>query len=92
MANNFDSNFTRMLARVFLEKFETARVLSKNVNTQLLKGRFDPSTGENVDFKRPTDYRSVRTATGNISSQTESSIITGKATGTVQNYFTVNVE
>lgn len=92
MANNFDSNFTRMLARVFLEKFETARVLSKNVNTQLLKGRFDPSTGENVDFKRPTDYRSVRTATGNISSATESSIITGKATGTVQNYFTVNVE
>ena len=26
MANNFDSNFTRQLARVFLEKFESARV------------------------------------------------------------------
>jgi len=91
MANNFDSNFTRKLARVFLEKFDSERVLSKNVNTQLLKGKFDPSTGSNVDFKRPTDYTSVRTAAGDISSNSASDIITGKATGTVQNYFTAHV-
>lgn len=92
MANNFDSNFTRKLARVFLEKFETSRVMSKNVNTQLLSGKFDPSTGENYDFKRPTDYVSTRTTTGDVSSATASSIITGKATGTVQDYFTVFVD
>lgn len=92
MANNFDSNFTRKLARVFLEKFDSERVLSKNVNTQLLKGKFDPSTGANVDFKRPTDYVSVRTSTGDVSSNTASSIITGKATGTVQDYFTTHVD
>ena len=61
MANNFDSNFTRKVAKVFLDKFETTRVLSKNVNTQLLTGRFDPASGENVDFKRPTDYKAERT-------------------------------
>lgn len=91
MANNFESNFTRYLARIFLEKFETMRVMSKNVDTQLLDGRFRPDTGANVDFKRPTDYRSVRTATGDISATTASDIITGHATGTVQDYFTVEV-
>lgn len=92
MANSFDSNFTRQLARVFLEKFDSERVLSKNVNTQLLKGRFNPASGENVDFKRPTDYLSVRTATGNIAGETASNITTGKATGTVQEYFTAFVD
>lgn len=88
MANNFDSNFTRKLARVFLEKFESARIHSKNVNTQLLAGKFDPSSGDTVDFKRPTDYTTSRTAAGDITG-TRKDIVTGKASGTVQNYFTV---
>lgn len=91
MANNFDSNFTRMLAQLFLTAFNTERVLSKNVNTQLLKGKFNPSTGDTVDFKRPTDYKSVRTPTGDVSGETESPIITGKASGVVQDYFTAFV-
>jgi hypothetical protein len=91
MANSFDSNVTRKLMRVFLEKFEANRVHSKNVNTQLLSGAFNPSSGTTVDFKRPTDYVSVRTADGNITGSF-GSIITGKATGTVQNYFTVPLE
>jgi hypothetical protein len=92
MANNFDSNFTRKLAKVFLDKFESERVLSKNVNTQLLSGKFGADTGDKVDFKRATDYTSKRTAGGDISGGTRSNIITGKATGTVQDYFTVDVD
>lgn len=92
MANSFASNFTRKLARVFLDKFESARVLSKSVNTQLLTGKFSPSSGTIVDFKRPTDYKSTRTSNGDISGGTPSAIITGKASGTVQDYFTVDVE
>ncbi len=91
MANNFDSNFTRKLARVFLEKFESARVLSKNVNTQLLTGKFKPDTGDTVDFKRPTDYTSTRTPKGDITG-IRKDIITGKASGTVQDYFTVPID
>jgi hypothetical protein len=90
MANNFDSNFTRQLARVFLEKFESARVLSKNVDTQLLAGKFNPASGANVDFKRPTDYTTSRNATGDATGIADD-IITGKATGTVQDYFTTMV-
>lgn len=92
MANSFDSNFTNKLMRVFLEKFETARVLSKNVNTQLLTGAFDPSTGTKVFFKRPTDYISFRDPTGDLGSNVASNITTGKATGEVQDYFTVHVD
>ena len=92
MANNLGSNVTRKLARVFLEKFEASRVLTKGVDTQLLSGKFNPSSGSTVDFKRPHDYNSLRTAGGDISSSTKSDIIAGKATGTVQNYFTVATE
>ncbi len=92
MANNLDSNFVRKLARIFLDKFEAARVLSKLVNTQLLTGKFNPASGTTTDFKRPTDYVSKRTADGDISATDSSDIIAGKATGTVQNYFTVDVE
>ena len=70
MANNLNSNVTRKVARVFLEAFEASRVLTKTVNTQLLSGKFNPSSGSNVDFKRPHDYNSIRTSGGDISSST----------------------
>ena len=92
MANNFASNFNRKIMESFLDKFESERVLTKNVDTQLFAGKFDPSTGENIDIKRPTDYVSVRTAKGDLTSETASDIITGKATATVQDYFTTFVE
>lgn len=92
MANNLTSNVTRKVARVFLEAFEASRVLTKTVNTQLLSGKFNPSSGSTVDFKRPHDYNSIRTSGGDISSSTKSDIIAGKATGTVQDYFTAATE
>lgn len=92
MANNFDSNFTDKLMRVFLEKFESARNLSKNVDTQLLDGKFDPSTGDTIFFKRPTDYTSHRNPTGDLTGNNPSDIVTGKAAGVVQDYFTVYVD
>lgn len=91
--NSFGSNITRPLARIFLDKFESMRVLSKNVDTQLLQGKFNPSTGDTVDFKRPTDYITRRSSNGDVSSgANQSDIITGKASGVVQDYFTVFVD
>jgi hypothetical protein len=91
-SNNVESNFTRKVARVFLEKFEASRVLTKTVDTQLLKGQFNPASGTQVDFKRPHDYKSDRTSNGDISAVDKSDIISGKATGTVQDYFTVHMD
>jgi hypothetical protein len=92
MANNLSSNITRQLARVFLEEADHSRVLTKTVDTQLLSGRFGPSSGSTVDFKRPHDYNTIETAGGDISGSTKSDILSGKATGTVQNYITVAVD
>ena len=89
MANVFTHNFSRKLAKTFLLAFETERILSKNVNTQLLQGKFGDDSGEIVDFKRPTDYKSIRTTDGDVSGSDPSPILTGKASGVVQDYFTV---
>lgn len=91
MANNFDSNFTRKLMKNVLNRFEANRVMSKNVNTQLFQGKFQPDTGDTIDVKRPTDFSSVRTPTGDITGQ-KKSIITGKASATVQDYITIPVD
>ena len=92
MASDFSSNVTRPLAKSFVKAFESERVISKNVNTQFISGAFNPSTGDTIDIKRPTDYKSSRTATGDISGGTAQSIITGKASATVQDYFTVELD
>lgn len=92
MANNFDSNFSTKLMRIFMEKYENARVLSKNVNTQLLAGKFNPASGTQVDFKRPTDFTSSETSDGDIGSVNAKDIIVGKAFGTVQDYITVHMD
>lgn len=91
MANTFESNFTRKVLKKVVDRFEANRVLSKNVNTQLVSGQFNPDSGTQVDVKRPTDYTVIDTADGDIST-TRSDIIMGKATATVQNYITVAVD
>ena len=91
MANSFN-NFTLKIAEEMLEGFESKRVLSKNVDTQKLNGRFDPDSGDTFDFKRPTDYVAVETSDGDVSALTESDIITGRASGVVQDYITVFIK
>ncbi len=92
MANNLTSNITRKLMRTFLKHFESNRVVTKTVNTQLFSGKFNPSSGTVVDIKRPHDYTTIRTSGGDISAETKDDIIAGKASATVQNYFTAATE
>lgn len=91
MANNLTSNVTRKLMRSFLKAFESNRVVTKTVNTQLFTGQFNPASGTTVDIKRPHDYTSIRTSGGDISADTKDDIVSGKATATVQDYFTASV-
>lgn len=74
------------------DRFEANRMMSKNVDSQTYSGQFNPNTGDKIDIKRPTDYVTKRTSNGDISSTTADSIITGKATATVQDYITVEVD
>ena len=88
MSNNLDSNITRKLARVFLEHYESNRVLTKTVDSQLLSGKFNPASGTVVDFKRTHDFTTYRSSDGDLTSATPDDLIAGKASGVVQDYFT----
>ena len=92
MANNFESNFTRKLMSKVADSFESKRLLSKMVDSQTYSGEFNPNTGDTVDIKRPTDYKTTRSSNGDISGATAQEIITGKASATVQDYITVEVD
>ena len=92
MANNVASNFNRKIMETFLDGFESKRNITKNVDTQLFQGKFNPSTGDTIDVKRPHDYVTSRTSSGDVTSETASDILSGKATATVQDYFTVFVD
>lgn len=92
MANNLTSNITRKLMRTFLKHFESNRVVTKTVDTQLFVGKFTPASGSIVDIKRPHDYTTIRTPGGDISGETKDSITSGKASAVVQDYFTASVD
>lgn len=94
MANNLSSNTTTKVARAFLKKFKSSRVLCKTVNTSLYTGdnSFTPQYGDTIYVKRPTDYKAIRTADGDLSAQSTSPIISGRAACTVQNYITVWID
>lgn len=92
MANNTASNITRPLMRRFLKAFDANRVITKSIDTQMFKGKFEPKAGTVVDVKRPHDYRTSRTPDGDLTSETKSSIISGKASATVQDFFTGSTE
>ncbi|EHG7888902.1 P22 phage major capsid protein family protein [Citrobacter sp.] len=90
--NNLDSNVSQIVLKKFLPGFMSDLVLAKTVDRQLLAGEINSSTGDSVSFKRPHQFSSLRTATGDISGQTKNNLVSGKATGRVGNYITVAVE
>ncbi len=92
MSNNLASNTTTKVARVFLAAFEKQRVLSKAVNTNVLKGEFTPASGSTIYVKRPHQYTHISTTGGDISQSTKSDILSGSTPATVQNYITVAIE
>jgi hypothetical protein len=92
MANNTDSNITRKVIRAFVSEMEAQRVVTKTIDTQTFKGEFTPASGDNVDIKRPHQYKAKRTDTGDISALNSNDIISGKATATVQQYITVDID
>lgn len=92
MPNNLDSNVSQIVLKKFLPGFMSDLVLAKTVDRQLLAGEINSSTGDSVSFKRPHQFSSLRTPTGDISGQNKNNLLSGKATGRVGNYITVAVE
>ena len=93
MANNTSSNISQIVLKKFLKPWENDLVLCKTVDRQVVSdGDINPSTGDTIWVKRPHSYKSSRTADGDLTSETKSSIISGKAPAVVQDYITVAME
>lgn len=75
MPNNLDSNVSQIVLKKFLPGFMSDLVLAKTVDRQLLAGEINSSTGDSVSFKRPHQFSSLRTPTGDISGQNKNNLI-----------------
>lgn len=93
MANNFDSNLEKRLSKSFIKAFESQRVLSRTVNTQIAETNpgFSPITGDTIYVRRPYRTTAVETAKGDITGLTRD-IVSGQAPVTVQNVITTFAE
>lgn len=89
MANNFASNTEKRIVDSFIKNFESTRVLTRTVNTQLVSGSngFTPKTGETVFVRRPYETTAVESANGDITGLSND-IVSGQAPVKVQNMIT----
>ena len=96
MPNNYQSNTNEKLLRSFIKGFESSTVLMNTVSKQLVND-IDASTGAGatpVKMKRPTQYKPVRTADGDLTSTDANPVQVGSVFGHVSDngYITVYVE
>lgn len=85
MANNFTSVEEKRISNSFIKAFESARVLTKTVNTSLISGdmAFDAKSGDKRYVPRPYRATAVESVDGDITSLTND-ITAGQAVVTVQ--------
>lgn len=91
-SNNLNSNVSQITLKKFAEGFKSTNVLVNAVDRQVIQGELNPNTGDSVFLKRPMQYKASRTATGDLSAQTPSALISGKIEAKISNYCTVWVE
>lgn len=91
MANNLGSNVSQLVLKKFAPMFSSDCVLSKTVDRQLIQGEINPNTGDTVYIKRPHQFKSNRTASGDISGTTTQDLISGRIPAKVSNYCTVEI-
>ena len=93
MANNLTKNVVANILRKFLKPWQNDTVTLNTIDRKIIpKGSINPRSGNTVQFKRPHQWKTERTADGDISSGTRSDIIAATATATVQDYFTEHTE
>lgn len=91
-SNNLNSNVSQITLKKFAEGFKSTNVLVNAADRQVIQGELNPNTGDAVFLKRPMQYRALRTATGDLSAQSPSALISGKIEARISNYCTVWIE
>lgn len=91
MANNLASNTMTKVLKGLAKGFESQQVLSKAINTSMVAGEIDASTGDTVYLKRFNEAVAHETADGDLTGITDS-IIAGRAKAVVQPYISTYAE
>jgi hypothetical protein len=91
-SNNLSSNVSSITLKKFAEGFKSTNVVLNAVDRQVIQGELNPNTGDTVFLKRPMQYRALRTATGDLTAQSPSNLISGKIAATISNYCSVWIE
>lgn len=90
---NADKNVVQNILRSFLKPWKSEMVTLNAVDKQIYSNPgFSPRSGNTIQVKRPHQFVTVRTATGDLSSATENDIISATATATVQDYISVYLD
>lgn len=76
------------VVRGLAKGFESNRVLLNTVNTSMIAGEVDASTGDTIYLKRFAEANAIETAGGDITAANPSDIVAGRAPAVVQNYIT----
>jgi len=92
MANSLNSNVSSIVLKKFAPGFLSTNVLLRAVDRQVIQGEINPNTGDTVSLKRPMQYKAARTASGDLTAQTPSNLISGKIEAKISNYCTVWIE
>jgi hypothetical protein len=87
MSNNFASNVEKRIATSFGKAFQSQRVLTKAINSQIAQGAFSPFTGSTIYVRKPYESKIFRTSGGDITGQTDD-IVSGQVPVTVMDMFT----
>lgn len=87
MPNNFDSNVEKRIATSFGKAFQSQRVLTKAINSQIAQDKFTPLTGNTIYVRKPYESKIFRTSGGDVTGQTDD-MVSGQVPVTVMNMFT----
>lgn len=91
-SNNLGSNVSQKVLRKFAPGFMANSVIVNAVDRQVIQGEINPQTGGSVSLKRRHQFKSIRTATGDLTGQSPSNLIAGKITATISEFCTVWIE
>ncbi|MDK9585420.1 P22 phage major capsid protein family protein [Lelliottia wanjuensis] len=89
--NNMSKNVSQKVLQKFLPEFASDLVLTKTIDRQIIANKIDNTTGDSIQIKRPHQFKTEKTKTGDLTGKDPSALVAATATAKVDDYITVYV-
>ncbi|HHI2551362.1 TPA: P22 phage major capsid protein family protein [Klebsiella aerogenes] len=87
--NNMSKNVSQKVLQKFLPAFGNDLVLTKTIDRQIFQGKINNTTGDSIQIKRPHQFKTEETDTGDLTGKDPSALVAATATAKVGQYITV---